>query len=280
MGRGPGKTSPPPGIWVAKQVYFLFFFQTGLLKCTQHHWSSLIIRQMQINTTMSDHLIPSEWLFPNDSKWKIGKNVEKREFWYTLAENINQWSHYKTQEGGSLKTKNRTTIVKRKVKVAQSCVTPWTVACQALLSMEFSRQKYLSALPCPPPGDLPNPGINQVSHIAGGFFTVCAIREAKNTEVNSLSLLMESSQPRNRTGVSCIAGGTTICSSNSALVIYLKKMKSLTQRDIWTLHVHCTNIYSSQDVETNLCLSTYEWIKEMCTKVHRHTHTQWNTIQP
>ena len=113
----------------------------------------------------------------------------------------------------------------------------------------------------------------QVSHIAGGFFTVCAIREAKNTEVNSLSLLMESSQPRNRTGVSCIAGETTICSSNSALVIYLKKMKSLTQRDIYTLHVHCTNIYSSHDVETNLCLSTYEWIKEMCTKVHTHTHT-------
>ena len=37
--------------------------------------------------------------------------------------------------------------------------TPWTVACQAPLSMGFSRQEYLSGLPCPPPGDLPNPGI-------------------------------------------------------------------------------------------------------------------------
>ena len=33
-------------------------------------------------------------------------------------------------------------------------VTLWTVACQALLSVEFSRQEYWSRLPCPPPGDL------------------------------------------------------------------------------------------------------------------------------
>ena len=36
---------------------------------------------------------------------------------------------------------------------------PWTVACQAPLSMGFSRQEYWSGLPCPPPGDLLNPGI-------------------------------------------------------------------------------------------------------------------------
>ena len=35
-------------------------------------------------------------------------------------------------------------------------VTPWTVACQAPLSMEFFRQEYWSGLPFPPPGDLPN----------------------------------------------------------------------------------------------------------------------------
>ena len=38
-------------------------------------------------------------------------------------------------------------------------VTSWTVARQAPLSMGFSRQEYWSGLPCPPPGDLPNPGI-------------------------------------------------------------------------------------------------------------------------
>ena len=38
-------------------------------------------------------------------------------------------------------------------------MTPWTVACQAPLSMELSRQEYWSGLPFPPPGDLPDPGI-------------------------------------------------------------------------------------------------------------------------
>ena len=35
----------------------------------------------------------------------------------------------------------------------------WTVACQALLSMGFSRQEYWSGSPCPPPGNLPDPRI-------------------------------------------------------------------------------------------------------------------------
>ena len=42
----------------------------------------------------------------------------------------------------------------------QLFVTPWTVACQAPLSMAFSRQEYWSGLPCPPPGDLPNLKMN------------------------------------------------------------------------------------------------------------------------
>ena len=43
-------------------------------------------------------------------------------------------------------------------------VTPWTVARQTSLSMGFSRQEYWSGLPCPPPGDLSNPGIEPRSH--------------------------------------------------------------------------------------------------------------------
>ena len=53
--------------------------------------------------------------------------------------------------------------------------TPWTIACQAPLSMGFSRQAYWSGLPFPPPGDLPYPGIDPASLVfpalAGGFFT-------------------------------------------------------------------------------------------------------------
>ena len=51
-------------------------------------------------------------------------------------------------------------------------VTPWTVACWAPLSMGFSRQEYWNGLPFPPPGDLPDSGIEPSSPaLAGRFFT-------------------------------------------------------------------------------------------------------------
>ena len=50
--------------------------------------------------------------------------------------------------------------------------TPWTVAHQAPLCMEFLRQEYWNGLPFPSPGDLPRPGIELTSPVlAGGFFT-------------------------------------------------------------------------------------------------------------
>ena len=63
-----------------------------------------------------------------------------------------------------------------------SCVrlteTLQTIACQAPLSMGFSRQEYWSELPCPHPGDLLNPGIKPVSlmslTLAGRFLTASA----------------------------------------------------------------------------------------------------------
>ena len=54
-------------------------------------------------------------------------------------------------------------------------VALWTVACQAPLSMEFSRQEYLCKLPFPTSEDLPQPGIETASvaspALAGRFFT-------------------------------------------------------------------------------------------------------------
>ena len=59
--------------------------------------------------------------------------------------------------------------------MSDSFATLWTVACQAPLSMEFSRQEYWSMLPFPTPGDLPDAGIELRSPespaLAGGFFT-------------------------------------------------------------------------------------------------------------
>ena len=57
--------------------------------------------------------------------------------------------------------------------------TIWTVARQAPLSMGFSRQEYWSVFPCPPPGDLPDPGMEPTSPALGRrFFTTIATWEA------------------------------------------------------------------------------------------------------
>ena len=59
---------------------------------------------------------------------------------------------------------------------------PWPVARQAALSMGFSRRECWSGLPCPPPGDLPNPGMEPASllppALAGGFFTTSSTWES------------------------------------------------------------------------------------------------------
>ena len=62
----------------------------------------------------------------------------------------------------------------------------WTVALQTPLSLGFHRQEYWTGLPCPPPGDLPDPRIEPVSltspALAGRFFTTSAAWEAPVTK--------------------------------------------------------------------------------------------------
>ena len=67
---------------------------------------------------------------------------------------------------------------------------PWTVARQAPLSMEFSREEYWNGLPCPPPEDLPNPGIELRSPILeADSLPSEPPGKPKNTGVGSPSLL-------------------------------------------------------------------------------------------
>ena len=62
-------------------------------------------------------------------------------------------------------------------------VTLWTTARQAPLSVGFYRKEYWSGLPCPPPGVLPDSGIDPESPsslaLAGGFFTTSTTWEAQ-----------------------------------------------------------------------------------------------------
>ena len=64
--------------------------------------------------------------------------------------------------------------------VLSDSATPQTVACQASLSMEFSRQEYWSGLSFPPPEDLPDPRIEPMSFALAGLYTNCDTWEAPN----------------------------------------------------------------------------------------------------
>ena len=71
----------------------------------------------------------------------------------------------------------------------QLFATPWTIVCQASLSMELFRQEYWSGLPCLPPGDLPDSGMEPMplvcSALAGGFFTSSSTWEAHTLYMHS-----------------------------------------------------------------------------------------------
>ena len=72
----------------------------------------------------------------------------------------------------------------------QSCLTLQPHGLQAPLSMGFSRQEYWTGLPCPPPGDLPNPGIKLRSPtLQADSLSSRSPGKPKNTGVGSLSLL-------------------------------------------------------------------------------------------
>ena len=66
---------------------------------------------------------------------------------------------------------------------------PWTIAHQAPLSMEFSRQEYWIGLPFPSLGDIPHPEIELMSPeslaLAGGFFTTEPLKLPANSLTNT-----------------------------------------------------------------------------------------------
>ena len=79
----------------------------------------------------------------------------------------------------------------------------WTIDHQAPLSMGFSRQGYWSELPCPPPGDLPSPGTRPRRIL----YCLSHKGSPRTLEWVAYPFSRGSSQPRDRTEVSCIVGG-------------------------------------------------------------------------
>ena len=90
----------------------------------------------------------------------------------------------------SEKSKRQSLCAMLSRSVTFDSVTPWTVAHQVPLSVGFSRQEYWSGLLCPPPGDLPNPGIGPKSPaLQVDSLPSEPPGKPKNTGVGSLSLL-------------------------------------------------------------------------------------------
>ena len=117
---------------------------TGFHRC-------LVVRSLPVNAGVMGLIPGSGW-----PPWKgsgntlqnscLGNPPWTREVWW--ATKIWTWLSNWAQYGGGLVIKSYSTLG-----------TPWTIACKAPLSMGFSRQEYWSGLPFPPPGDLPNLGI-------------------------------------------------------------------------------------------------------------------------
>ena len=85
--------------------------------------------------------------------------------------------------------------------------TLWIVARQASASMGFSRQEYWSGLPCTPPGDLRDPGIELASlmcfALAGGFFTTSTTWETQKCSQQTLSYLIFSTVMNKWSTIGC-----------------------------------------------------------------------------
>ena len=93
---------------------------------------------------------------------------------------IMQWQLEKGEQRTSLQTVSLHACMR--AILLQSCSTLstlWTMTHQAPLYMGFSRQEYWSGSPCPPPGALPDPGVEYTSlALAGGFLTTSTTWEA------------------------------------------------------------------------------------------------------
>ena len=95
------------------------------------------------------------------------------------------------EEAGGWEAVEKTCAVRSVASVMLKLfATPWAIAHQAPVSMGFSRQEYWSGLPCPPPGNLPNPGIEpRFPTLQADSVPSESPRKPKNTGVGILYLL-------------------------------------------------------------------------------------------
>ena len=134
---------------------------------------------------------------------------------------------------------------------------PWTVEHQAPLSTGFSRQEYWSGLPCPPPEDLPDPGIVPVScmfpALTGGFFTT-------STTWEGLSVLCEGPQ------------FSSICANIHPLLHIISRYYMLIWKyETWSLQFSCSVVSDFCD-PVDCSMSSFPIHHQLLELAQTHVH--------
>ena len=146
---------------------------------TPSHWVTLASQgTASANNCYSEpHLCPSLSSSEPDIHWLLPTGYP-----LTMSRTKLIWAERYYSEIGEDEVTHPKGMCECMLSPVQLLTTPWTAAHQAPLSMGFSRQEYWSGLPFPPPGDLPDPGIEPASLMSsaftGKFFNTSAIWEA------------------------------------------------------------------------------------------------------
>ena len=110
-----------------------------------------------LDKEMATHSSVLAWRIPGTGEPGGLPSMGSHRVWYDWSDLAEAVSSSRFQDHASLQTAVGSV---RMLSCVWLFVTWGTVACRAPLSMEFFRQEYWSRLPFPPPGALPNPGIN------------------------------------------------------------------------------------------------------------------------
>ena len=157
-----------------------------------HDWSDLAVtaatllkreEELEVESVAKDHLI--SYAYITKPPWNP-KGLDSKNFWVGEHEEIwGEWS----ASGGHRHSASLLPTYLPYASLPPGCVcvlsqfwlfaTPWTVAHQASLTMEFSKQEYWRGLAFSTPGNLPNPGIAPMSIVssalADGFITTAPL---------------------------------------------------------------------------------------------------------